>query len=264
MAKSQHNTSLIKICYFIGPLISWWLPTGVMAGLPDTVERVRASIVAVGTVMPTRSPKALFRGTGFVVGNGRYVITNHHVLPEDMNYERMETLAIFTGKGKNAKGRAAKVLAKDATHDLALLEIKGKPLPALKIGDESSVREGALYAFTGFPIGMVLGLHPVTHRGIVSAITPIVIPSLNSKQLGVKHIRRMRSPYNVFQLDATAYPGNSGSPLYEVDSGRVIGVVNSVLVKDTKESALENPTGITYAIPVKYVKKLMKQKIKAD
>ncbi len=111
-----------------------------------------------------------------MVGDGRDVITNDHMIPEIMDYERMEALTVFTGKGKNAK-----VLAKDTTHDLALLEIKGKSLPALEIGDESSMREGVSYAFTGFTIGMVLGLHPVTHQGIVSAIIPIVIPSLNSK-----------------------------------------------------------------------------------
>jgi len=207
--------------------------------------------------MPTRSPKAQFMGTGFVVGDGRHIITNHHVLPEIINYARRETLAIFEGYGKQAKGRQAKVVAKDETHDLALLSITGEPLPALKLGSTSNVREGGLYAFTGFPIGMILGLHPVTHRGIVSAITPIVIPALNAQQLEVKHIRRMNNPYNVFQLDATAYPGNSGSPLYAIDTGHVVGVVNSVLVKNTKESALENPTGISYAIPIKYAQELL-------
>ena len=55
--------------------------------------------------------------------------------------------------------------------------------------------------------------------------------------------------YSVFQLDATAYPGNSGSPVYDVASGEVVGIVNSVFVKGTKESALSAPSGITYAIP---------------
>ena len=63
----------------------------------------------------------------------------------------------------------------------------------------------------------------------------------------------------MLQLDATAYPGNSGSPLYEVGSGQVVGVLNSVLVKSTKESALENPTGISYAIPIDYLNKLLRK-----
>jgi serine protease Do len=93
------------------------------------------------------------------------------------------------------------------------------------------VREGEEYAFTGFPIGTVLGLFAVTHRGIISAISPIAIPQLTSNSLDPKVIRRLRDPYNVYQLDATAYPGNSGSPLYDPSTAQVIGVIHKVFVK---------------------------------
>ena len=72
-------------------------------------------------------------------------------------------------------------------------------------------------------------------------------------------IRAMRDPFDVLQLDATAYPGNSGSPVYDPATGHVLGVLNSVLVKDSKESALERPTGISYAIPVRFVKALINE-----
>jgi S1-C subfamily serine protease len=61
----------------------------------------------------------------------------------------------------------------------------------------------------------------------------------------------------LLQLDAVAYPGNSGGPLLEVETGAVIGVVNMVLVKGNRESALSQPTGITYAVPVRYLHGLM-------
>ena len=64
----------------------------------------------------------------------------------------------------------------------------------------------------------------------------------------------------MFQLDATAYPGNSGSPLYDPATGEVIGIVNMVFVKGTKESALTQPSGITYAIPSRYLIELLKVK----
>ena len=230
-----------------------------LAGLPETVLEVKPSIVAIGTYMPTRNPRANFVGTGFVVGDGRHVITNSHVVPKLLESARKETLTVFTGSGKQATGRPAELVAKDDTHDLALLRIRGKALPALKLGDASRVREGQEYAFTGFPIGMVLGLYPVTHKGIVSSKTPIVIPAMSSRNLTAKQIRSMRNPFKVFQLDAIAYPGNSGSPLYEIGTGRVVGVVNSVFVKETKEAILSSPSGIAYAIPVKYVKSLMKK-----
>jgi S1-C subfamily serine protease len=59
----------------------------------------------------------------------------------------------------------------------------------------------------------------------------------------------------VFALDAIAYPGNSGSPVWHPDTGEVLGVVNSVYVKGAKEAALTAPSGISYAIPVKYVQR---------
>jgi len=140
----------------------------------------------------------------------------------------------------------------------------GKKLKPLKLGAARMVREGSEIAFTGFPIGMVLGLYPVTHRGIVSAVTPVVIPAMSSRQLTARIIKRMRDPYKVYQLDATAYPGNSGSPVYLEGSGRVIGVINSVLVKTTKESALNDPSGITYAIPVRFVYALLRRAKQID
>ena len=129
----------------------------------------------------------------------------------------------------------------------------------MPLGDADRVREGETYAFTGFPIGMVLGLNAVTHRAIISAITPIVIPQLSGQQLDKKVVTRLTAPYNVFQLDATAYPGNSGSPLYHPDTGRVIGVINKVFIQETKETVIQKPSGISYAIPIIYLKELLKK-----
>ena len=69
----------------------------------------------------------------------------------------------------------------------------------------------------------------------------------------------MKKPYMVYQLDATAYPGNSGSAMYNQETGDVIGVINKVFVQDTKEGAISKPSGITYAIPVKWVRELLKK-----
>jgi S1-C subfamily serine protease len=232
--------------------------SAVGASLPDTIDKVRPSVVAVGTFLPTGSPRQRFRGTGFVVGNGHLVVTNAHVLPETLNKDRNEQLSVFSGRGRKARVHAAKVLAKDQRHDLAVLYIS-QPLPALELASDALAREGTDVALTGFPIGMAFGLYPVTHRGIIAAISPIAPPQPDSRNLTAKMIRSMRAPFDALQLDATAYPGNSGSPVYDPGSGRVIGVVNSVLVKSTKESALENPTGISYAIPVKFVRALLQE-----
>lgn len=228
----------------------------VAASLPDVIDKVRPSVVAVGTFQPSGSPRQQFRGTGFVIGDGRYVVTNFHVLPDTLDDKRREQLAVFSGRGRQARFHPATIVAQDPAHDLALLRIN-KALPALSLGQSRTPREGQEVAFTGFPIGMALGLYPVTHRGMIAAISPMAPPQLGSRTLSAKMIRAMRDPFDVLQLDATAYPGNSGSPVYEQDTGAVIGVINSVFVKETKEAVIQKPSGITYAIPVEFVRQLL-------
>ncbi|RVU30740.1 S1 family peptidase [Neptunomonas marina] len=254
------NFKRILAC-FIGLFL--WCSNSIAAPLPDVIAAIEKSVVAVGSVTPnkrlaTGRPAAIYGGTGFVVGSGNLAVTNYHVVGEQkLDDAKGERLAVFSGRGKNAKGRLAEIVAVDKAHDLAILRFEGPALPSVKLGNSEWRRSGESIALTGFPVGMVLGLYPVTHQGIISAITPIVTPAYNSKKLTAQQIKRIRAPFEVYQLDAIAYPGNSGSAVYLAESGTVIGVVNSVYVKGTKESALSSPTGITYAIPVNYVRRLL-------
>lgn len=230
------------------------------ADLADTVNKVKASVVAVGTVQPARQPSAEFLATGFAVGQGRHVVTNAHALPDLLDPQGKEALAIFIGHGKQIESRKATQVAIDPIHDLVLLKFEGSPLPALPLGESRPLREGQDIAFTGFPLGVVLGLFPVTHTGIIAAISPIAIPAGEAAQLDGATLKRLRQePYEVFQLDATAYPGNSGSPLYEPANGSVIGVINKVFVQQSKEAVLDRPSGISYAIPIRYAQELLKR-----
>lgn len=220
------------------------------AELPATIEKIKPSVVAIGTYKKTQSPPFVFRGTGFVIGDGRQVITNAHVLPDLTTPDAPELAALTLSVQGEQLIRRARIISRVNDRDLAEIRLEGPPLPALKIGDSGNVREGQLIAFTGFPIGGALGFSPVTHRGIVSAITPIAIPGANANQLNEKLIKQIkRGSFEVFQLDATAYPGNSGSPVFAVDTGEVVGVINMVFIKGSKEAALTQPSGITYAIP---------------
>jgi len=230
----------------------------VASSLVDIIDEIKKSVVAVGTYMPKRSPKGVFLGTGFAISNGELVVTNAHVLPKNVNSKSIETIAVFFRHGKHVTMLKAKAVAIDKEHDVAILKLLAGKLPAMELTD-SLVREGQLVAFTGYPIGMVLGVYPVTHRGIVSAISPVALPVLNARQLNSKLMRRLRDPYNVYQLDATAYPGNSGSPVYGAETGKVIGIVNKVFIKETKETILSKPSGITYAIPIRYLNDLLKK-----
>lgn len=241
-------------------LLAWLLAAPcARAGLVEVIEAVKPSIVAVGTFNAVENPRFGFRGTGFVVSNGKRVVTNAHVLPGPQDPAAASRLMVLLPRGPDGPElRAASVAAVDTVHDLALLEIEGAALAPLTIAPAGAVREGLAVALMGFPLGTGLGFTPVTHRGIVSAITAIALPPPNSRQLDAKTVSRLRQgSFDVYQLDATAYPGNSGSPVVDADSGAVVGVVNMVLVKGTKESALTHPSGISYAVPARYVSELI-------
>jgi S1-C subfamily serine protease len=225
-----------------------------------TIQRVKRSVVAVGTYERTRTPQFAFRGTGFVAGDGTLVVTNAHVVPGPVDGARLEQLGVLVPSSGGDSGvfREAKAVASDSDTDLALLKLTGAPLPALRIVDSGAVKEGQSILMTGFPIGAALGPFASTHRGIIAAIAPVAIPQATAGSLDAKVIRRLtRGAFDIFQLDAVAYPGSSGSPVYDPATGDVIGVVNMVFVRGTREAALSQPSGITYAVPSRHVLELL-------
>jgi len=228
------------------------------ANFIDVVAKIKPSVVGIGIHTPTSRPQNILRGTGFVIGDGTYIVTNDHVLPTMLDENLLQTMAVFIGTGRNAKVRKAKIIATSSLYDLAILKISGSALPAMKLANNDYIADGSFIAFTGFPIGGVLGLYPVTHRGIIASTTPTVVPAVTAEQISLKMLKRMRNPYLVYQLDATAYPGNSGSAMYDMKTGDVVGIINKVFVQTTKEAVISNPSGITYAIPVKYLREVLR------
>jgi serine protease Do len=240
-----------KVIAFI--LVALACPIAGASDLTDLITRIKPSVVGIGTTQETRRPPHKLTGTGFVVGDGSLVLTNAHVLQGKLNTAKGERVVIFTATGATVTVHRAEILADDHTHDVALLRHTGPKMRSLTLASPELALEGTRIAFTGYPIGAILGLYPVTHAGIISAITPTAIPAPNSSSLSASQIRALRNPYLVYQLDATAYPGNSGSPLFDVQSGEVIGIINKVLIKKTKENLLRDPSNITYAIPSSYL-----------
>lgn len=240
----------------------WGSGHGYAADFADTIARVKPSIVSVGTFRQTDNPQFSLRGTGFAVGDGSLIATNSHVVADQGESNETPAATRWAVQARldgRAQTIAAQVVARDPVHDLAILRLTEVRLPALKVRPSESVREGHAIAFSGFPIGGTLGFAPVTHRGFISSITPIALPGANSRQLDSKLIRQIKlGSFDIFQLDATAYPGNSGSPLFDPDTGDVIGVISMVLIKSTKESALSQPSGITYAVPANFLLEIMR------
>ncbi len=223
--------------------------------LASLIQKAKTGIVAIGTFHFNTKPTVQFAGTGFVIGKGNRIVTNHHVIAAIKKKGRLFNLKIFH-KNLPTKGVKASILAEDEFHDLAILKLEGKSLPPLPLEKRRGVKEGHKIAFTGYPIGFVLGLNPTTHTGIISAIAPIILPSPTARIIKGELIKHLKKPFNIFQIDATAYPGNSGSPVYRIATGEVVGVINMVFIKGKKEHVLKEPTGITYAIPVEFVHEL--------
>lgn len=230
----------------------------VAADMTGSIARVKPSIVVVGTHQKMASPQFAMRGTGFVVAGGNLAATNAHVIPENTGPDAPALVIRIRGTDGQPQLRPARVVGRDPDHDLAILRFDGPPLPAVELSDSDAAREGQMIGFTGFPIGGALGFSPTTHHGMIASITPITLPGSAARQLNEKAIRQIkRGAFDIFQLDATAYPGNSGSPVFDAASGEVIGIINMVFIKGSKESALSQPSGISYAIPANHLKRLL-------
>lgn len=225
--------------------------------LSKTLVKIKPSIVAIGIYNPTASPRTKLVGTGFVIQPGNRIVTNYHVVATALNSAQQEGYVILSGQANQIKQHKVITQKNAIAYDLTVLSIADN-LPALSLhSGPDLIAEGSDIAFTGFPITQVLGIYPATHRGIIAAHTPIVIPADQSAQLNAAAIRRLAAPYLVYQLDATAYPGNSGSPLFLPATGEVIGIVNQVHIKSTREAVLSDPSGITYAIPIQHLQTLL-------
>lgn len=168
-------------------------------------------------------------GSGFVIGDERWIVTNHHVVAGTHG----GGLQVRFGSGTTLPAR---ILEDDATHDLALLEVVGTvSAPPLELADSDDVEVGqAVLAF-----GSPFGLDGTLTEGIVSA-------RRDRSDVGGGEARRL------IQTDAPINPGNSGGPLVDA-RGRVIGV-NTAIVSESGSSA-----GIGFAVPANYVRDLVER-----
>jgi S1-C subfamily serine protease len=240
----------------LGAAAATWPLTGRAAGMADTVARIKPSVVLVGTYRETDTPRFQLRGSGFLIGRGQQVVTCSHVLP---GADADLVVQVLRPDGTWAR-HPVHLGALDERSDLALLTLDSAIGPGLVIGDSGKVREGDDLAFMGFPIGNLLGYSHVVHRAMLSSITAALLPSPDAERLRENAIRGLRSGnFSLFQLDAVAYPGNSGGPLFRPETGEVVGVMNMVLLKGTRESALSQPSGIAYAVPAARLRELLER-----
>jgi serine protease Do len=161
-------------------------------------------------------------GSGFIIGQDGYIVTNNHVVE---NADKIEVIL------ENEKEYEAEIIGRDPNTDLALIKIKSEHnLPELKFGDSDALKVGQWVMAIGNPFGLD---HTVT-AGIVSA---------KGRVIG-------SGPYDDFiQTDASINPGNSGGPLLNMQ-GEVIGINTAIIASGQ---------GIGFAIPVNLAKGVVDQ-----
>ncbi|MBB5021184.1 Do family serine endopeptidase [Desulfurispira natronophila] len=155
-------------------------------------------------------------GSGFIVSDDGYIVTNHHVIKE------ADEILVTLSDEREYK---AEVIGGDSAYDLALLKINARGLPALPLGNSDDIRVGQWV----FAVGNPFGLSGTVTAGVISA---------RDRQIG-------QSVFDSFlQTDASINPGNSGGPLLNL-SGEVIGI-NTAIVSSGQ--------GLGFAIPINTLK----------
>ena len=180
---------------------------------------------------PRSMPDQQASGSGVIMSNDGYIITNNHVIDgaSDINV----TLS-------DRKSYKATVIGADPNTDLAVIKIDAGNLPYMVMGNSDDVKLGQWVMAVGYP----LNLDVTVTAGIVSA---------KARSIG---INRSQSAIESFiQTDAAVNPGNSGGALINT-SGELIGI-NSAIASPTGSYA-----GYSYAIPVNIVKKAVNDLIK--
>ena len=96
------------------------------------------SVVAIGLYTPLESDGNQVLGTGFAVGNGKWVITNYHVVSKVLDPQIVQHYVAIHGEGRNVTAQKAEIIDIDPVHDLALLKISNE-IKAIKNGKRNFI-----------------------------------------------------------------------------------------------------------------------------
>ena len=168
-----------------------------------------------GYQMPDEGSEKRSLGSGFILSEDGYILTNNHVVDDaDQILVHLNDRREFV----------AKVVGKDERSDIALIKIDADGLKAVKIGDSQDLKVGEWVLAIGSPFGF----DQTVTAGIVSA-KGRNLPSEN---------------YVPFiQTDVAINPGNSGGPLFNLD-GKVVGINSQIY------SRSGGFMGLSFAIPI--------------
>ena len=175
-------------------------------------------------------------GSGFLISQDGYVLTNEHVIHQASEI----VVTTTTGKRYNAN-----IVGADFKHDVALLKIKGKNFPYISLGNSDDLIIGEWAIALGNPFGLFnVASKPTVTVGVISAT------GMNFKgELAIEG----RSYEDMIQTDAAINGGNSGGPLVN-SLGQCIGI-NTLIISGSQYE--KTSVGIGFAIPINRVKKIL-------
>ena len=180
----------------------------------DIYEKVNPSVVSI-TVYGSQSISALGSGTGIIMTDDGYIITNAHVV------EGGTSVNVVFHDDTNVNGR---IIGMDTTTDLAVIKVEKRGLKAAEFGDSDALKMGERVV----AIGNAGGFSGTITQGIISGL---------NRDLG-EGARSLK----LIQVDAAINPGNSGGPLIN-RFGQVVGINSSKIASVEYE-------GIGFAIPI--------------
>lgn len=166
-------------------------------------------------------------GSGVIVTQDGYVLTNNHVV------ERMDDIEVMLTDGRKAK---AKVIGTDPESDLAVLKIDLDKLPTIAFGNSDTLQVGDAVLAIGNPFG------------VGQTVTSGIVSALGRNQLGINTFE------NFIQTDAAINPGNSGGALVDAN-GNLMGINSAIY------SRSGGNMGIGFAIPVSTARQVMESLI---
>ena len=169
-------------------------------------------------------------GSGVIVSQDGYILTNHHVV------EAADQIEVALADGRKAKGH---IVGSDPETDLAVIKIDlPGAIPAITFGHSDQAQVGDIVLAIGNPFG------------VGQTVTMGIVSALKRNHLGLNTFE------NFIQTDAAINPGNSGGALADIN-GNLIGI-NSAIYSPNGGSL-----GIGFAIPVSTAKKIMEQIIQS-
>ncbi len=210
--------------------------------IADIVENVTSCVVGISkiknagtTVFLKDGTSSLGLGTGVIVSENGYILSNEHVTGSKYSncYITIENGKTYTGT----------VVWSDSVVDLSITKINVKNLPYARLGDSENVRVGETVYAIGNPIGYEF--QRTVTSGIISAVNRTVRIDENGASTYME---------DLIQTDAGINPGNSGGPLINPD-GQIIGI-NSVKITTAE--------GIGFAVPINIVKPIIERYMKEE